>query len=100
MTHEEIAAITSTEASAGVVEEFLERRGAKIVKSTKRGEYITASLTIKGWEEMLSAEFFRFEHDEEELVRALEYALPPELKDEVQAAFNTVQVRQISPNSG
>ena len=45
---------------------------------------------------MLSAEFFRFEHAEGEVVRALEHALPPELKGEVHAVFNTVQVSQAS----
>ena len=94
MTHDEIAAVTDTTASAGRVTEFLESMGATVVRSTLHGEYITASWTVEGWEKVLSAEFYHFEHAGGEIVRALEYSLPVELQGHVTAVFNTVQVMQ------
>ena len=99
MTHDEIAAVTNTNHSAGRVVEVLESRGATIVRSTLHGEYITASWTVRGWETLFSAEFYHFEHAGGKVVRATEYSLPAELQGHVMAVFNTVQVR-LSPQSG
>lgn len=98
MTHEDIIAITATDASAAAITAFLEEKGAKIVKSTQHGEYITASWTVQGWEATLSTEFFRFEHAGGEILRAMEYSLPAELRGVVHAVFNTVQVGILDPH--
>lgn len=92
MTHEDIIAITATDASAAKTIAFLESKGASIVKSTQHGEYITAVWTVEGWEGTLNTEFFRYEHAGEEILRASEYSLPAELVGLVHAVFNTVQV--------
>ena len=96
MTHEEIAAITATDSSAEKVVEFLRSRGARVVRSTSHGEYITALWTVGGWEDSLSAKFFRFEYAGAEVVRTMEYSLPEELRGHVSAVFNTVQVLWVS----
>lgn len=98
MTHEEIAAITATDVAAAKVVAFLKREGAHIVKSTRYGEYITASWTVQGWEATLTAEFFRFEHAGGEILRAVEYSLPAELVGLVHAVFNVVQVAILTIN--
>ena len=92
MTHEEITNITATDAAAAVVTSFLKSKGANVLKSTSRGEYITASWSVQGWDEMLATEFLRFEHADGEILRALRYSLPTELVGLVHAVFNTVQV--------
>lgn len=92
MSHEDITAITATDTAASAVIAYLESQGAKILKSTKHGEYITASWSVQGWEEVLDTEFFRFEHADGEFLRALQYSLPIELVGLVHAVFNTVQV--------
>ena len=92
LTHEEITAITATDASAAVVTAYLESKGATIIKSTQHGEYITASWTVQGWEDVLATEFFRFENGEGEVLRALQYSLPTELVGHIHAVFHTVQV--------
>ena len=99
MTHDEIAAVTNTNHSAGRVVEVLESKGATIARSTLHGEYISASWTVEGWETLLSAEFHHFEHAGGKVVRATEYSLPAELQGHVMAVFNTVQVR-LSPQGG
>ena len=95
MTHQEIADITATDASAAVVTAYLESKGATIIKSTLHGEYITASWTVQGWEDVLATEFFRFAHAKGQILRALQYSLPNKLAGFVHAVYNTVQVNQI-----
>ena len=102
MTHEEIAAVTSTDASARVVTEFLESRGAKILRSTQHGEYLTASWTIGGWENLLATEFHEFEGPDSALFRASEYTVPEEIEAHIHGLMNVLEVsiiRNLSVNN-
>lgn len=92
MTHEEIAAITATDASAKFVSQFLEDRGARVLSSTHHGEYISAAWTVEGWENLLSTEFHVFEGDQAPILRALEYTVPEELESHVHAVLNVLEV--------
>ena len=96
MTHEDIAAITATDASARVVSEHLESKGAQILRSTGHGEYITAAWTVGDWEQLLSAEFHEFEGAEKPLYRSFEYSLPQELETHVHSVLNVLEVHSLS----
>ena len=93
MTHEEIAAVTSTDSSARIVTEFLESRGAKILRSTQHGEYLTASWTIGSWEGLLATEFHEFKGPKAASVfRSFEYTVPEEIEAHVHGLLNVLEV--------
>ena len=86
--------MTSTDSSARIVTAFLESRGAKIHRSTQHGEYITASWTIGGWENLLATEFHEFEGPEVIVFRALEYTVPEEIEAHTHGLLNVLEVSE------
>ena len=92
MTHEEIATVTATDASARVVKELLESKGAQVLRSTGHGEFITATWTVEGWEKLLSTELYEFEGGETVVVRAFEYTVPEVFESHVTAVLNVLEV--------
>lgn len=92
MTHEEIAAVTATDASARAVTEYLESKGAQILSSTQHGEYITASWTIENWEKLLANEFHEFVGSSKPVFRSFEYTIPEELETHVHSVLNVLEV--------
>ena len=92
MTHEEISAITATDASARIVKEHLEGEGAQIMRSTGHGEYITVAWTVECWEKLLSTEFHEFEGGDSRVFRSFEYTVPEVFEAHVSTILNVLEV--------
>ena len=65
------------------------------MKSTQHGEYITAALTVDGWEGLLNTEFHEFKGPRSTVRRAFKYAIPSELESHVHAVLNVLEVRYV-----
>jgi tripeptidyl-peptidase-1 len=96
----EVGELTSNPISTNAVLEYLSFKEVNVVNQSLYGEYITATTTIKVWEDMFNTEFHYFDMklqsvDGEakivQVIRAESYSLPVELSDHVSAVFKTVQ---------
>jgi subtilase family serine protease len=96
----EVGELTSNPTSTNAVLEYLSFKKVKVVNQSLYGEYITATATIKVWEDMFNTEFHHFDMklqsvDGEakivQVIRTESYSLPVELSDHVSAVFKTVE---------
>ena len=96
----QVGELTSNPTSTNAVLEYLSFKKVKVVNQSLYGEYITATATIKVWEDMFNTEFHHFDMklqsvDGEakivQVIRTESYSLPVELSDHVSAVFKTVQ---------
>eukprot|EP01040_Poterioochromonas_malhamensis_P004441 gene4441-4761_t len=99
LSFEEVGTMVRNEEGYGKVMEWLEAYEVDVKWSSPYGEYIRAEGRISQWEKMLSTEFYEFEdlsHKKGEsdkgkmFYRALEYWIPSELKESINAVFHTV----------
>ena len=99
----EVGELTSNPTSTNAVLEYLSFKKVNVVNQSLYGEYITATATIKVWEDMFNTEFHHFDMKlqsvdwEAKIIRTLQvirtesYSLPVELSDHVSAVFKTVE---------
>lgn len=107
LTRQELSAQVSNPTGLEIVKSFFEQKHFVVTKTSPYGEFIHVQGTVSQWEESLNAKFYEV-HDvskvnlggrkeprsrkTEPLLRALEYTVPLEIEEHVQAMFNTVQV--------
>lgn len=100
LTREEVVAMTADPSKAKMVIEHFVKKGAKLVKKTAHGEYITLRAPIGLWEETFTAHFEEMELEAgRRQVRSLEFSIPEELFDHIAYVSNILQViKEHAPN--
>lgn len=95
LTRDEVATLTANTEATDAIKSFLTSKNINS-KSTLHGEYVTASATIQQWEDLLHAEFYSFQHESKNEMKAVEransYVLPSEIVDHVDAVFNLINL--------
>ena len=97
MSGEQINAMTMNPIARDAVVTYLHASGATVTSESLDNEFITANAPIRVWEEVLRAEFFKFQQRQidgaiEEHIRAEEYSIPRELSEHVDCVLNTIEM--------
>lgn len=94
LTRKEVGDLTANREATDRLQKFLYEHGATVIRTTPYGEYITAMAPVSVWESLFDTSFFNFHHESgaKPIVRADKYAVPLDIKDHVEAVFNTVQL--------
>lgn len=95
LTRAEVGNLTANVEATEIVTAFLKDSGAKVVKKTPYGEYISAVAPVKLWEKLFATTFYSFHHVENAIrpiTRAVHYSIPSSLENHLSAVFNTVQM--------
>jgi tripeptidyl-peptidase-1 len=102
-THAQVGEFTSNPSAAAAILEYLILKDIRIDQRTLFDEFITATASVKVWEDMLNTEFNTYAMKpetqaalngakDEMIIRCESYSLPVELMEHVQAVFKTVQI--------
>jgi subtilase family serine protease len=102
-THAQVGEFTSNPSAAAAILEYLNLKDIKIDQRTLFDEFITATASVKVWEDMLNTEFNVYAMKpetqaalngakDEMIIRCESYSLPVELMEHVDAVFKTVQI--------
>ena len=87
--------MTANPQATDYISKFLKEKNIES-KSTLKGEYVTASATVKQWEEFFKTELFAYHHHSKNsmktIQRASAYTLPSEISQYVEAVFNLVNI--------
>jgi subtilase family serine protease len=96
MNYEEIVAMTRNDEASDAVMRWLDENDVEVTWMSRQREFIRASATIGAWEDLLQAQFYRFEDHFQDRksshMRSEEYSIPVELDAHIDAVFYTSQV--------
>ena len=99
----QVGEFTSNPAAATAILEYLNSKDIKIDQRTLFDEFITATASVKVWEDMFNTEFSTYAMKpetqaalngakDEMIIRCESYSLPVELMEHVDVVFKTVQI--------
>jgi len=102
-TRAQVGEFTSNPAAVSAILEHLNSKDIKIDQRTLFDEFITATASVKVWEDMFNTVFNTYAMKpetqaalngakDEMIIRCESYSLPVELMEHVQAVFKTVQI--------
>jgi tripeptidyl-peptidase-1 len=102
-THAQVGEFTSNPSAAAAILEYLNLKDIRIDQRTLFDEFITATASVKVWEDMLNTEINTYAMKpetqaalngakDEMIIRCESYSLPVELMEHVDAVFKTVQI--------
>ena len=102
-THAQVGEFTSNPSAAAAILEYLNLKDIRIDQRTLFDEFITATASVKVWEDMLNTEFNTYAMKpetqaalngakDEMIIRCESCSLPVELMEHVDAVFKTVQI--------
>jgi tripeptidyl-peptidase I len=100
LTRNEVATITAHPEATSLIENYLKKNGAEVVRKTTYGEYITARAPIELWEKLFATTFYSFKHVNDQVKpinRAVHYSVDSEIADVVSAVFQTTQFPHVAP---
>ena len=90
---DQISQLTVNPQAVQKIASFLADHDIEIASQTMDGGYITAQGKVHVWEKIFFTQFYEFKHrhwNNANIKRALEYSLPQELNDYVEAVFDIV----------
>jgi len=112
-THTEVGQFTYNPTAVKFILNYLNSKNIKIDQRTLFDEYITATASVKVWEDMFDTEFNNYVMKpspqailqgvkDEVVIRCESYSLPLELVQHIDAVFKTVQMpnQMVDPHSG
>ena len=116
MTFDEVGNLTSNPVGAEMIKDWLVLNNATVTWESLHNDYIKATAPVQTWEYLFSTEFHQWEdtgrtqytssrapnlfsekqqaeHQSTLLVLAKEYTIPKNIREHLETAFNTVQVK-------
>lgn len=103
LSNEQVHALVKpTAESTSSVRGFLRKHGIQADDATPNGDFITASVSVAQAEELLQAEYHKFQHTPSghEMHRCLSYSLPASVAAHVDFVSPTIQLPTIRPQVG
>lgn len=98
LSSEELHELTSNPTSTMAVHSFLRNHNISVVKSSYRGDFVTARGSILVWERLLRGSFYEYDRKDYKgntitpVFRSEVYTIPTELEEHVVSIFNTVDM--------
>ena len=97
LNRKQVADLTANPEATSKIVSFLNKKGAKVTKRTRHGEYITVQAPVSLFEEMFNTKFSTYKRrfaasGPKEVIRATDYSIPAELEEFVQSVYGTVQL--------